>query len=117
MSGGDRVRKGFAVKLVSGDHVIWTSGPDGFTVALPSSRGLFDAYGKALEAALKSYDRVISSGRIWRVRIVAIYSRPKRTAEQERADVVAWLRADGQTGAVLAHRISLGDHVGKADAK
>lgn len=53
---------------------------------------------------------------LWRIRIVAIYTRPKRTAEQERADVVAWLRlkVESESAYRFATGIEQGQHVGAA---
>lgn len=116
MSGRERVLKGYAVKLVSGEDAVWTmDGESGITARSPHSRCAFATYGAALETSLKSYNRLLGSGRAWRIRIVAIYTRPRRTAEQERADVVAWLRHRSTDDArILAARIEHGQHIGAA---
>jgi hypothetical protein len=89
---------------------MWVSNGGG-SVSLKSLRRVFVEYYNALCAMPDALAGRAASGKA-SVRIVAIYSRPKRTAEQERADVVAWLR--GVNNLQSAGHIEQGSHVGAA---
>jgi hypothetical protein len=116
-----RQLRGYAVKLICKGsplgEVMWVSNGGG-SVSLKSLRRVFVEYYNALCAMPDALAGRAASGKA-SVRIVAIYSRPKRTAEQERADVVAWLRlkVESDTCLAMATGIERGQHVGKADAK
>jgi hypothetical protein len=101
---------------------MWVSNSGGM-VSFKSLRRVFASYYDALRAMPDALVGRPASGDA-SVRIVTvIYRRHRRTAEQERADVVAWLRTEGHLfqhgrgACLMAQEISAGAHVGKGDAK
>lgn len=89
----ERKLVGYAVKLFCKgsplSEVMWVS-KNGGSVSLKSLRRVFVEYYDALRAMPGALVGSPASGK-GSVRIVAIYRKPKRTAEQEHADVVAWV--------------------------
>lgn len=114
MSGRERVPKCFVVKLVNEAEKLptrWVEDHGGATTFSDLRRCHFADYSMALLAAHRA--TVCSK---YRIRIIAIYTRPKRTAEQERADVVAWLRlkVESESAYRFATGIEQGQHIGAA---
>lgn len=60
-----------------------------------------------------SGNMLVDDSELPRLRVLPVYSRPKRTAEQERADVVAWLA--NKFDAKVASEVAEGAHVGAAE--
>jgi hypothetical protein len=86
----ERKLKGYAAKLVGPEgKVLWVASGG---VATPNkhARLVIPFITIHLQSACDAIDRM-DRDEVWKPRIVAIYSRPKRTAEAERAKVVDYL--------------------------
>lgn len=86
-------------------------GGDGSLTSERSNRKVYDL---SSQAASEFLDVAcwIESEAIRRLRILPLYAKKKRTAEDERKDVLAWL--DKEDYVVIRGRIEAGEHVGAA---
>lgn len=113
---GARKLKGYAAKLVpvhDAYKVEWAGKRAFEHTADKKLRHISNSYLDALCGAVTVLAHMPAQDD-YRIRIVAIYTLPKRTAEQERADVLAYLAAL-RVGAQIAdvhNSIRLGSHVG-----
>jgi hypothetical protein len=93
MSG--RKLKGYAVKLVplkgNGSPLWHTKEPLGGLTSRKADRKILDSYLSALGVGMDELKRM-TAVYAWRICVVAIYTKPKRTAAEERADTIAFLR-------------------------
>lgn len=76
-----------------------------------SEREVFDTPSEAADV-FRDVARWIESKDLHRLRILPLYAEQKRTVEQERADVVAWL--EDKFDRKAADEVAAGAHVGAA---
>jgi len=110
---GERKILGYAAKLVRpGGAPKWV-GIDDLT-DVKEERYVDKVHWKVLNNAVQALgDTSLNDN--YKIRMVVLYRKTGRTAEQERADVVAWLKADGDAYArSRAERIADGAHEGAA---
>lgn len=88
-----RKLKGYAVKLVGPEgKVLWVAS-GGATTPNKRARLVSPFITIPLQSACDAIDRM-DRDEVWKPRIVAIYSKPKRTAAEERARVVKYLNSE-----------------------
>lgn len=91
---GERKFKGYAARMfnhATPGQIYWV-GHRTSPVADKSSRRIFKSYFEAMCGAVGTLNSA-PANYAYRTRIVAIYSKPKRTAAEERARVVEYLRS------------------------